>query len=166
MLKMKPRDFRQISELLSLIPLSTGKKIRYEFYRKTLKGCGENVTVHFGTVLVYRDITLGNNVSLGTYNTVGLVDMGNNILTANHCTFLSGRHTHQFDSLDVPISKQSHRRRRISIGDDVWVGSHCVVMESIGDGCVLGAGSVVTKPVESYSVVAGNPARVIKKRGV
>lgn len=53
----------------------------------------------------------------------------------------------------------------ITIGNDVWLAGGVIVLPgvTIGDGCTVGAGSVVTKDVEPYTVVAGNPARVIKK---
>lgn len=52
------------------------------------------------------------------------------------------------------------------IGNDVWIGNRAMVLQgvTIGDGAVVGAGSVVTKDVEPYTIVAGNPARVIRKR--
>lgn len=52
------------------------------------------------------------------------------------------------------------------IGNDVWIGSRALVLQgvTIGDGAVVGAGAVVTKDVEPYTIVAGNPARVIRKR--
>lgn len=55
--------------------------------------------------------------------------------------------------------------RPISIGDDVWVGGAAVICPgvSIGEGAVVGAGSVVTRDVEAFTVVAGNPARVIRR---
>lgn len=162
---IKPQDFRQIAEFLSIIPFSLGKKIRFEFYKRTLTSCGQDVTFHFGTVLNYKNITIGDRVSLGRYNSFGMVDMGSDIMTADFCIFLSGRNTHHFDSLEIPINKQGDARRRITIGSDVWVGTSSIVMESVGDGCVIGAGAVVTKPVEQLCVVAGNPARVIRKRG-
>jgi acetyltransferase-like isoleucine patch superfamily enzyme len=165
MYRIKPQDFRQISEFLSIIPFSAGKKIRFEFYKRTLMACGRDVTFHFGTVLNYKNITIGDRVSLGRYNSLGMVDMGSDIMTADSCIFLSGRNTHRFDSLEVPINKQGDARRRITIGNDVWVGASSIVMESVGNGCVIGAGAVVTRPVEQLSVVAGNPARVIRKRG-
>jgi acetyltransferase-like isoleucine patch superfamily enzyme len=52
------------------------------------------------------------------------------------------------------------------IGSNVWIGARAVVLASchiIGNGAVIGAGSVVTKPVEAYTLVAGNPAREIRK---
>lgn len=163
--RLKPRDFQTISQAISIIPLSIGKKIRYEFYKRTLKGCGENVDFHFGTVLNYPDITLGDRVSLGRYNSLGMVNMGNDILTADFCVFLSGGKTHNFDRTDIAIRHQGLSKKHISIGDDTWLGSGAIIMESVGQGCVIGAGSVVTKEIDPYSIAAGNPARIIRKRG-
>ncbi|MCP5007919.1 MAG: acyltransferase, partial [Planctomycetes bacterium] len=53
---------------------------------------------------------------------------------------------------------------KISIGEDTWIGNGSVVMANIGKKCIVGAGSVVTKDVEEYSIVAGNPAKLLKKR--
>ncbi len=53
-----------------------------------------------------------------------------------------------------------------TIGNDVWIGNRALVLQgvNIGDGAIVGAGSVVTKDVEPYTIVAGNPAKVIRKR--
>jgi len=55
--------------------------------------------------------------------------------------------------------------REISIGDDCWIGGHVTILPgvSIGQGCTIGAGSVVTKSVPAWSVAMGSPARVVKK---
>ena len=54
----------------------------------------------------------------------------------------------------------------IVIGNDVWIGANSVILDGvkIGEGAIIGAGSVVTKDVKSFAIVAGNPARFIKKR--
>lgn len=90
---------------------------------------------------------------------IGLEGIGDDVLTANHCSFLSGKNIHSFDSIEIPIRKQKQDRRMIRVGNDLWVGAHAVVMESVGDECVVGAGSFVTKRAEPYGVVACNPMR-------
>ena len=58
------------------------------------------------------------------------------------------------------------RRRAARLGHDVWIGARCLILPGveIGTGAVVGAGSVVSRPVGPYEVVAGNPARVVRKR--
>ena len=73
---------------------------------------------------------------------------------------------HGFGAVDVPINLQALTKRGISIGDDVWIGSGCRVLEGvrIGDGAVIRAGSVVTKDVDAYGVAYGVPAVVARSR--
>lgn len=55
---------------------------------------------------------------------------------------------------------------QVNIGNDVWIGDNVIILPgvTIGDGCIIGGGAIVTKDVAPYSIVAGNPAKVIKKR--
>jgi virginiamycin A acetyltransferase len=64
------------------------------------------------------------------------------------------------------VDKYLTTRGDVTIGNDVWIGSDVIIMSgvTIGDGSAIGAGSVITGDIEPYSVVAGNPARLIKKR--
>ena len=74
---------------------------------------------------------------------------------------------HNFSRTDIPMNQQGNSPvRPIVIGDDVWIGANVIILPgvSIGTGCVIGAGSVVTKSLPEYSVVAGNPAKIIKNR--
>ena len=74
---------------------------------------------------------------------------------------------HGMDRTDIPMWKQqSTEVEPVVIGNDVWIGARVIILPGvhIGDGCVIGAGSVVTKDVEEYTVVAGNPAKFIRKR--
>jgi acetyltransferase-like isoleucine patch superfamily enzyme len=163
--KLSPKVcFRMISELFSLIPFSIGEIVRYDFYRYTLRHCGQNVFFSFGTVFYYPDITIGNNVLIGMYNTIHHCNFGNDVMTAEGCRFLSGSKYHSFERKDIPMAMQGGKLKRIAIGSDVWIGSNCVIMEDVCDGSIVGAGSVVTKTVEPYSIVAGNPAKLIRKR--
>ena len=67
----------------------------------------------------------------------------------------------------MPVMDQPKRERDITIGRNTWIGARVIVVAgvSIGDGCIVGAGSVVTQSIPPDSVAVGVPARVVKKRG-
>src|SRR5690606_22119038 len=62
--------------------------------------------------------------------------------------------------------RERRRAKQVTIGNDVWIGHGAVIMPgvTVGDGAVIGANAVVTKPVGDYEIVAGMPARRIRKR--
>ena len=64
------------------------------------------------------------------------------------------------------MNTQPYYRKPIVIGDDVWIGACAIILKgvTINNGAVIAAGAVVTKDVEPYAIVAGNPARIIKYR--
>jgi acetyltransferase-like isoleucine patch superfamily enzyme len=156
--------FRTMSELLALVPYVPGTVLRYEFYRWTLRRCGTNVVIGFGTVLLYRDVEIGDHVLIGMYTTIHHCDFGSYVVAAEGCRFLSGSRYHSFGRTDIPMALQGGKLRRIRIGDDCWIGADAIVMNEVGPGSIVGAGSVVTAPVEPATIVAGNPARVIRRR--
>jgi acetyltransferase-like isoleucine patch superfamily enzyme len=125
---------------------------------------GDNVAIGFGTIFFYRDVAIGSNVLIGNYNVIHHCDFGSFVLTADHCQFLSGSKYHCMDRIDIPMALQGGRLRRILVADDCWIGANCVIMNHLGAGCVAGAGSIVTREVSPYSVVAGNPARILRSR--
>jgi acetyltransferase-like isoleucine patch superfamily enzyme len=158
--------FRTLSEAFAMVPYFPGVILRYEFYRFALRGgCGRNVLIEFGTVFIYPDVSIGNNVLIGRYNIIHHCDFGDYVLTGERCTFLSGARQHSFERTDVPIALQGGQKKRIKVGGDCWIGAHVVVLEDIGPGCVVGSGSVVVKAVPERAVVVGNPARVLRRRG-
>jgi acetyltransferase-like isoleucine patch superfamily enzyme len=93
-----------------------------------------------------------------------LVEIGDHCMVANGC-FISDA-SHRFDDPSKPITWQGFESRGpTKIGDNCWLGANVVVTSgvSIGERCVIGANSVVTKDVEAFSIVAGAPARVLRK---
>lgn len=156
--------FRSMSEFLSFIPYFPGVILRYEFYRFALKKLGRNVLIEFGVVFIHSDVEIGDDVLIGRYSILHHCNIGSQVLIGERCTFLSGMRQHHFDSTDIPMCRQGGAKKRIAIGDDCWIGSHSVVMESIENGCVIGAGSVVTKPISEYAIAVGSPATIIKSR--
>lgn len=119
--------------------------------------------------LIQGNVTLGRNCSVQAYtNLTGYKDagitIGDNVRIASHCMMVSGNH--RFDDPTRPICTQGLETKPIVIEDDVWVASRVNIMAgvTIGRGSVLAAGAVVTRDVPPMSVVAGVPAKVIKKR--
>lgn len=152
------------SQLLAIFPYVIGTIARYEFYRFALRRCGKNVMIGFGTVFIYRDIEIGDNVLIGMYNTIHHCDFGSWVLTAEGCRFLSGSRYHHFDDTDRPMALQGGSLKRIVIADDVWVGTNSVVMANVASGAIVGAGSVVVNDVDEFTIVGGVPARPLKSR--
>lgn len=156
--------FLTCTQLLALVPYLLGTVVRYEFYRFTLRRCGRNVMVGFGTVFLYRDIEIGDHVLIGMYNTVHHCDFGSYVLTAEGCRFLSGAHYHNFERTDVPMALQGGRLRRIVVERDCWIGANAVVMAPVAAGTVVAAGAVVNRTFEPFAIVGGVPARPIGSR--
>lgn len=74
------------------------------------------------------------------------------------------KYTHGYDDLTLPIRLQKGKPQVIHVGRDTWVGNGTIVMEDIGDHCVVGAGSVVANVIGDFSIIVGNPARLLRKR--
>lgn len=110
------------------------------------------------------DIIIGNNTMITSRVMIlGPVNIGHNVVVGIG-TQLVGL-THNYEDVDIPINKQGVKGTQINISNDVWIGGNSVILQgvSIGTHSLVGAGSVVTKDVEPYTIVAGNPAREIKK---
>lgn len=113
-------------------------------------------------------IELGTGVYIGVgcclYGHMGL-EIGEHSLLAQNITITP--YSHQFADKETLIKQQGGHMRTVTIGRDCYIGMSCSILYSadIGDGCVIGSGSVVVKPIPDYSVAVGVPARVIKKRG-
>jgi acetyltransferase-like isoleucine patch superfamily enzyme len=91
--------------------------------------------------------------------------IGDNVMIAPNVSILS--RMHEYSRVDIPMSRQGYKKEaEVIIGNDVWLGRNVIVMPgvNIGDGVIVGAGSVVTKDVKSYEIVGGVPAKLIKDR--
>jgi virginiamycin A acetyltransferase len=156
--------FTGCAELLSLAPGRLGVFLRRSFYRVTLDRCATDVHFGFGTVLAHADVEIHGGVYIGLRCTLGKVVLEQDVTIGSNVDILSGRRQHDFDRVDTPIQNQGGRFSQIRIGRNSWLGSSAVVMADVGDECVIGAGSVVVKPIPPRSVAVGNPAAVIKGR--
>ncbi len=110
------------------------------------------------------DVQIGDRTRIGLSNTIiGPVTIGNDVRLAQNVV-LSGLN-HDYESIDAPIHEQGVSTKPIIVEDESWIGANVVVVPgvTIGKHSIVAAGSVVTKRVPPYSVVGGNPARVLKE---
>lgn len=147
----------------SLPPLH--KEERRQIIRQLFGSIGEKFTINppfhcdFGF-----NIHVGNNF-VGNFNLVILdeadVTIGDNVFIGPNVSLCTVIHAMTPEERNRGIM----RSLPITIGDNVWIASNVVVLPgvTIGEGAVVGAGSVVTKDVEPFTLVAGNPTRIIKK---
>jgi acetyltransferase-like isoleucine patch superfamily enzyme len=112
-------------------------------------------------------IKIGKNCSINSFcfiHATGGVEIGDNTRIAEKVSIHAMNHN--YINRNQLIINQGRRAMGIKIGNDVWIGAGAKILDGveIGDGCVVAAGSVVTKSIESYLVVAGVPAKIINKR--
>ncbi len=109
-------------------------------------------------------VQIGNNSRIGMGNVIiGPVKIGDNVILAQNIV-MSGLN-HKYTNVHLPIYLQGETTAQITVEDDCWIGANVVITAgvTIGEHSVVAGGSVVTKNVQPYSVVAGNPAKMVKQ---
>ena len=110
------------------------------------------------------EIIIGNHTRIGMGNTIiGPVMIGNNVILAQNVVLSALNHN--FEDVLTTINQQGVKTDQIIIENNVWIGANSTILAGvhIGEHVVVGAGSVVTKDIPPFSVVVGNPAKIIKK---
>lgn len=121
---------------------------------------GNDIYIGYNTTLGYNNL-IGGNVKIGKYCQIGS-DVA--FHATNHpITYITTYINKNLFSGELKSLKQENK---IVIGNDVWVGHGVIVLGNvtIGNGAILAAGSVVTKDVEPYTIVAGVPSKPVRKR--
>lgn len=137
-----------------------------QFYSKTLRRIFKeqyDIDAGLGTYGCFTDL-FRPHVSIGKYCSIA---SGVHRLVGNHPIENVSTHPLFYKKEFGGISETRYDYHRLSIGHDVWIGVNSVILgkcERIGNGAIIGAGSIVTHNVEPYSIVAGNPARHIRYR--
>ena len=152
------------TQALGLLPGLAGEYLRRAFLARALDGCASSATVQFGTLFSQAGARIDARVYVGPRCHLGLVHLEQDVLLAAGVHVPSGGATHGIDDPDRPIRDQPGYRQLVRIGEGTWIGSAAIVMAEVGRHCVIGAGSVVTRPIPDYSIAAGVPAQVIRSR--
>lgn len=138
---------------------------------------GKNSTFGRGTVFFAPNkMIIGKNVYIGKYCTLEAdIEIGNDVLIGNNVGMI-GKYDHDFSCIGKSIKDSpwigdsdyqfKGKGLKIVIDNDVWIGYGAIIVSGVhvGHGAIVAAGSVVLKDIEPYSIVAGNPARVISQR--
>lgn len=147
--------FKLTDRILFLHQNFRGKQILSQ-----LKSHGEDVFIHQPTYLSgLSNITIGNHVVINAFVHIwgeGGVSIGDNCMIASHCAITSLTH-----SKESQLFNQVNLALPVSIGNNVWIGTHAIILPgvTIGDNVVIGAGALVNKDIPSNGVYAGTPAK-------
>jgi acetyltransferase-like isoleucine patch superfamily enzyme len=158
------RAFPGWSQAFSLVPGLTGVYLRRAFYRLVLPRCGPGCCLSFGMVFSHPTAEVGAHVYVGPFCCLGDVTLEDDVLLGSHVSVTNGAAQHGIDRLDIPIREQPGVWPRVTIGRDTWIGDRAVILENVGQHCVIGAGAVVTKPIPDYAIAVGVPAKVVRSR--
>ena len=142
-------------------------KIRRYICRHIFEYCGTNVNVERGARFgAGTGIRIGNNSGIGVNCTIpdGSI-IGDNVMMGPNC-YIHERN-HDFSRTDIPMIQQGYMAGKpVVIDDDVWIGRDVTIMvgRHISKGSIIAANCVLTKDFPEYSVIGGNPSRLIRTR--
>ncbi len=143
--------------------------LRYQLCKHIFLKIGKNVNVerkaHFGSG---RRIQIGNNSGLGiNCNIPSNTIIGEDVMMGPNCYILGNNHS--FERTDIPMRRQGYKHKenlQTIIEDDVWIGRDVLMTPGrhISKGSVVGGGTLLCKDFPEYSVIGGNPSRLLKSR--
>lgn len=146
--------------IISKLPSWRIRKVWYKLIGLSI-GINSNLDLNI-YILAPRAITIGNNthINQGCFlDARGLITIGDNVSISHYVKICTGGH-----QVNSPTFEGEHLP--IIISDYCWIGIGAIILKGVtlGEGCIVAAGSVVIKDVEPYSIVGGNPAKLIGNR--
>jgi acetyltransferase-like isoleucine patch superfamily enzyme len=146
-----------------MLPGLPGLFLRRAFYRWTLERCAEDVTIEFGALFSRPGTVLESRVYIGPYAMIGSAWIQEGCLIGSRASLLSGGHQHEL----LPDGRWSPTvagaLQRIVIGANTWIGEGAIMLAGTGPGCMISAGAVVTSAAPPHTMLAGNPARFVRR---
>jgi acetyltransferase-like isoleucine patch superfamily enzyme len=160
---------------VSISPLAlirTGKYSRLEIGGNSVIGAYTILDLQndpLDKIPVTSVIRIGQRTAINEFNNIrasgGEILIGDECLISEYVSIIA---TNYSTARDIPMRQQNtdETRTRVQIGNDVWIGTHAVILPGaqIGIGCVIGGGAVVTGAIPDYAVAVGVPAKVIRYR--
>ena len=141
-------------------------KLKLRYIKSKFNHLGRRSYIDFPVKIKGKEnVYIGNDVVINSFVHIwghGGVFIGDRVMIAAHTSITSLTHDYSLKNMSIAPAIKS----KVTIEDDVWIGSNVVILPgvTIKKGAVIGAGSVVTKDVDANSIVVGNPAHEIKKR--
>lgn len=159
-----------VYSLIWQIPGATGDLLRARYLAPRMKKAGRKLRVQPGSRFrSIENLEVGDHVTIGFDNFLqakGGLTLGNNVLFAPGVKIWTTNHN--VNDPDVPVRSQGHTNAPVVIEDDVFVASNAFILPgtTLSRGCIVSAGAVVSgKVYRPFSILGGNPARVIGYRG-
>ena len=151
------------THIFGLLPGTPGVFLRRALYRLTLESCSAHCHIGFGTIVSHRHARIEAGVSIGSYVLLGVTTLKEGSLIGSRASLLSGDAHHSLGQDGRWTATDRRHLERIEIGPHSWIGESATVMASVGSGAVVAAGAVVSTAIPSGIVVAGNPARFVRR---
>jgi maltose O-acetyltransferase len=142
------------------------KKFRVFCCKQIFRSVGINVNIERGA-----NFNRGFEIEIGDFSGIGVncfvpdnIVIGKDVMMGPNCYILDRNHI--VDRIDIPMRGRGFIFKQTIIEDDVWIGRQCIFTPGriVRRGTILGAGTVLTKDFPEYSVVGGNPSRLLKTR--
>ncbi len=154
--------FRMCAQSVALLPGLPGLFVRRAFYRYALDGCDADCHIGFGALVTHRQTIIERGVYVGVWALVGSAHLREGTSVGSRASLLSGTDLHEYhDGQWTPADVR--KLRQIVLGPHAFIGEAAVVMADVGAGAMVATGAVVPAAVPAGIVVAGNPARFVRR---
>lgn len=148
------------AQTIALFPGIIGDYLRAAYYYMTLQSSSLDTRISFGTYFAHSGSELASSVSIGAYCVIGLARIEENTFIGGAVQILSGSQQHK-RAADGRLVDGEYVK--VTIGESCWIGASSVIMADVGAKTTVAAGSVVSTAIPPGCVVAGNPARIVRR---